>query len=96
MFLNFDQAYFYFWPSSKWKNETKVAKPKELLKPTNADDFFGSTPVAQKTKPSLLSKARVSICFLMPFGNVESIVFFALMDQLIDHKLLSRPLLCRS
>ncbi|XP_065063673.1 replication factor C subunit 1-like [Rhopilema esculentum] len=42
----------------KWKNEEKVAKPKEVLKPTNADDFFGSTPVAQKTKTSLLSKAR--------------------------------------
>lgn len=45
----------------------KDAKSKELkdvkpaLKPTTAIDFFGSTPVTQKTKPSILNKGKVIV-----------------------------------
>ena len=70
---------------------TKVNKAAEEerkipMKPTTAIDFFGSTPVKQKIKPSILTKKKV--CFIS--GNVTvEIGFISQFLRSVDTK--ARP-----
>ena len=63
----------------------KEAQPS--LKPTTAIDFFGSTPVTQKTKPSILTKAKVRYAKLLSFSQVTHFNhhFLSLKMLEIDH-----------